>query len=72
MISEAGIIALAQAIAISGTGLGAAWALKSVGTAAIGAITEDSSVFGKAIVFVAIPETIVIFGLVVAILIGFS
>ncbi|MDV0447374.1 hypothetical protein MsAg5_12600 [Methanosarcinaceae archaeon Ag5] len=61
--------ALAQAIAIVGTGLATAWGEKVIGTAAIGAMVENESLFGKALVLTVLPETIVIFGLVVAILI---
>jgi V/A-type H+-transporting ATPase subunit K len=39
---------------------------------AVGAITEDPKIFGKAMIFMVIPETIVIFGLVVAIIALFA
>ena len=55
-------------IAIGLTGLASGIAEKDVGAAAVGAITEDVSLFGKAIVLMVLPETIVIFGLVIAIL----
>ena len=55
-------------IAIGLTGLASGIAEKDVGAAAVGAITEDVSLFGKAMVLMVLPETIVIFGLVVAIL----
>jgi len=60
-------IALSQAIAIVGTGIASAWAEKVIGAAAVGAMVENESLFGKALILVVIPETIVIFGLVVAI-----
>ena len=41
---------------------------KDIGAAAVGAITEDSSLFGRAMIFTVLPETIVIFGLVVAVM----
>jgi len=62
-------IALSQAIAIVGTGIASAWAEKVIGAAAIGAMVENESLFVKALVLTVIPETIVIFGLVVAIVI---
>ena len=55
-------------IAIGLTGLASGIAEKDVGAAAVGAITEDVSLFGKAMVLMVLPETIVIFGLVIAIL----
>ncbi|MDR2698821.1 MAG: hypothetical protein LBB30_04015 [Candidatus Methanoplasma sp.] len=45
---------------------------KDVGAAAVGAMTEDRSIFGTAMIFMVIPETIVIFGLVVAIIALFA
>ena len=68
MAVEAGLIAVGAGLAIGLTGLGAGLAEKDVGAAAVGAITEDVSLFGKAMVLMVLPETIVIFGLVVAIL----
>jgi len=64
-----GLEALSRAIAIAGTGFASAWAEKVIGAAAIGAMVENESLFGKALVLTVLPETIVIFGLVVAILI---
>ena len=55
-------------IAIGLTGLASGIAEKDVGAAAVGALTEDVSLFGKAMVLMVLPETIVIFGLVIAIL----
>ncbi len=68
---DVGLIAIGAGIAVGLTGLGAGWAEKDVGAAAVGAITEDVSLFGKAMVLMVLPETIVIFGLVVAILAAF-
>ena len=59
---------LGAGIAIGLTGLASGIAEKDVGAAAVGAITEDVSLFGKAMVLMVLPETIVIFGLVIAIL----
>lgn len=64
----AGLVAIGAGIAVGLTGLGAGWAEKDVGAAAVGAITEDVNLFGKAMILMVLPETIVIFGLVVAIL----
>ena len=64
-----GVIALAASIAIAGTAFAAAMAEKAIGIAGIGAMSEKESLFGKALILTVIPETLVIFGLVVAILI---
>ena len=61
-----GLVALSKAIAIVGTGDASAWAEKVIGTAAIGAMVENEGLFVKALILTVIPETIVIFGLVVA------
>lgn len=64
-----GMIAMAAGIAIAGTAIAAAIAEKAIGTAAIGAMAEKEELFGKGLILTVIPETLVIFGLVVAILI---
>jgi V/A-type H+-transporting ATPase subunit K len=64
----AGLIAVGAGLAVGLTGLGAGLAEGNVGAAAVGAITEDASLFGKAMIFMVLPETIVIFGLVISIL----
>ena len=62
-----GLAVIGAGIAVGLTGLGAGWAEKDVGAAAVGAMTEDVSLFGKGMILMVLPETIVIFGLVVAI-----
>jgi V/A-type H+-transporting ATPase subunit K len=69
MIGDAGLKAIGAGIAIAGTGLASGWAEKDIGSAAIGAMAENESLFGKGLILTVIPETIVIFGLVVALLI---
>jgi V/A-type H+-transporting ATPase subunit K len=39
-----------------------------IGAAAVGATAENSEMFGKGIVMTVLPETIVIFGLIISIL----
>lgn len=63
-----GIAVIGAGLAVGLTGLGAGLAEKDVGAAAVGAITENESLFGKGMILMVLPETIVIFGLVVAIL----
>ncbi len=64
-----GLIAISAATAIGLSAIAAAWAEKAIGVAAIGAMAEKEELFGKGLILTVIPETIVIFGLVVAILI---
>lgn len=68
-LTTEGLAAISKAIAIAGTGIATAWAEKVIGSAAIGAMVENEAVFGKALVLTVLPETIVIFGLVVALMI---
>jgi V/A-type H+-transporting ATPase subunit K len=69
-LDAAGMKALGAAIAIAITGYASAIAEKDIGTAAIGAMAENEGLFGKGLILTVIPETIVIFGLVVALLIN--
>ena len=64
-----GLIALASGLAIGLSAIAAAMAEKDIGVAAIGAMAEKEELFGKGLILTVIPETIVIFGLVIAYLI---
>jgi V/A-type H+-transporting ATPase subunit K len=64
-----GLIAVGSGLAVGLSALAAGIAEKEIGAAAIGAIAEKDEMFGKGLIFTVIPETLVIFGLVVAILI---
>ena len=63
-----GLVAIGAGLAVGLAGIGSGMAEKDIGAAAVGAITEDMSLFGKALLFTVLPETIVIFGLVISIL----
>ena len=67
-MADAGLIAIGAGIAVGLTGLASAIAEKDIGSAAVGAMAEDEKLFGKGLILTVIPETIVIFGLVMAIL----
>ncbi|PIU21679.1 MAG: V-type ATP synthase subunit K [Candidatus Diapherotrites archaeon CG08_land_8_20_14_0_20_34_12] len=69
MVGDTGLIAIGAGIAIAGAALGTALAEKDIGAAAVGAIAENEKLFGKALILTVIPETIIIFGLVIAYLI---
>jgi V/A-type H+-transporting ATPase subunit K len=62
---------LAAAIAVSVGSVGAAYAVGSTGSAAIGAIAEKPEVFGRALIFVGMAEGVAIYGLIIAFLILF-
>jgi len=65
------MVALAAGIAVGATGIGAALGEQMIGSAAVGAMAEDESFFGRGLVMTVIPESIVIFGLVVALILLF-
>ena len=64
-----GLLGLGAGLAIAGGALGAGIAEKEIGAAAIGAMAEKEELFGKGLILTVIPETLVIFGMVIAILI---
>lgn len=65
---EKAIIALASAIAIAIPALATAWAQSRIGSAGAGAIAEKPELSGIVIILMAIPETMVILGFVIALL----
>lgn len=65
---EKAIIALAAAIAIAIPALATAWAQSRIGSAGAGAIAEKPELSGIVIILMAIPETMVILGFVIALL----
>ncbi|MDO8840694.1 MAG: ATPase [Methanocalculus sp.] len=69
--NQMGMKAIGAALAVGLTGIGAGLAEMSIGSAAVGATAENKDIFGMALLLTVIPETIVIFGLVVSLLILF-
>ena len=70
--SQIGLKAVGAGLAVGLTGVGTGVAEMGIGAAAVGAIAEDKEFFGLGLLFTVIPETIVIFGLVVGLLLLFS
>jgi V/A-type H+-transporting ATPase subunit K len=69
--TQLGMKAIGAGVAVGLTGIGAGVAEMAIGTAAVGATAENKEVFGLVLLLTVIPETIVIFGLVVALLLLF-
>lgn len=65
-----GLSAIGAAIAVGVSALATAWAQAKIGSAGVGALAEDDSLFGSVLILTALPETIVIFGLVVSLIIA--
>ena len=59
--------ALSTGLATIGTGL----AVGSVGSSAVGAVSEDQSILGKTLIYVGMAEGIAIYGMIISILILF-
>ncbi len=65
-------IALAAALAIGLSALATAWAQSRIGAAGAGTLAEKPELAATIIILVAIPETMVILGFVVAAMILFG
>jgi V/A-type H+-transporting ATPase subunit K len=63
------LLTLSAALAIGASAMATAWVQSRIGSAGAGAVAEKPEVRGTIIVMLAIPETIVILGFVVAVLI---
>ncbi|MXR20514.1 F0F1 ATP synthase subunit C [Halobacterium bonnevillei] len=55
----------AAALAVGLAALGAGYAERGIGSAAVGAIAEDRDLFGTGLILTVLPETLVILALVV-------
>ena len=63
------VAVFALCLLTTGMGIGGGIAVASSASAAVGAISENDKVFGKALIFVALAEGIAIYGVLVSILI---
>ncbi|MDH5721409.1 MAG: ATPase [Spirochaetia bacterium] len=66
------LTAFAAALAIGIPALATAWAQSRIGSAGAGSLSEKPELSGTVIILVAIPETMVILGFVVAVMILFG
>ena len=57
---------LAAALSTGMSCIGAGIAVASAASAALGALSEDSSIMGKALIFVALAESIALYGLLIS------
>ncbi|MFX0042877.1 MAG: ATP synthase subunit C [Candidatus Hodarchaeota archaeon] len=62
------ILAISAALSVGFSVLGSAWAIKTVGTAAVSSLAEREESFFKAFLVVALAEALAVYGLIVAIL----
>ena len=61
-----GYMAIGAGLAIGLAGIGTGVAQSHTGAAAVGAVAEDRGNFANSLIFIAIPETVVILGFVIA------
>lgn len=66
---ESLLVAFAAALAIGLPAVATAWAQSKIGAAGAGSLAEKPELSGTVIILVAIPETMVILGFVVAVII---
>ncbi len=66
------LIAFSAALAIGLTAIATAWAQGRIGSAGAGSLAEKPELTGTIVILVAIPETMVILGFVIATMILFT
>jgi V/A-type H+-transporting ATPase subunit K len=67
--SNSGLGYIAAALSTGAATIGAGYAVGSVGSSALGAVSEDPKILGKTLIFVGLAEGIAIYGLIISILI---
>ena len=72
MAMEKVLVALCAALAIGLTAIATAWAQSRIGAAGAGTVAEKPELAGTIVILVAIPETMVILGFVIASMILFG
>lgn len=66
---EAALAAVGAGVALAGGAIGTGIAQSAIGSAGLGLVAEKPEEMGRALLFLVIPETLLIFGFVVAVLI---
>ncbi len=67
--AESGLKYIAAALSVGLSGIGGGIAVSSAAAAALGAISENETVFGKSLIMVALAEGISLWGLIIAFMI---
>ena len=66
-----GLKYVGAALAVGLSGIGGGIAVASSASAALGAISENDSVFGKSLIFVGLAEGVALYGLIIALVLLF-
>jgi V/A-type H+-transporting ATPase subunit K len=67
--SASGLGYMAAALSTGLATIGAGYAVGSVGSSALGAVSEDPKILGKTLIYVGLAEGIAIYGLIISIMI---
>lgn len=67
--SSAGLGYIAAALSTGLSGIGGGIAVSAAASAALGAISEDSSIFGKSLIFAGLAEGVCLYGLIISFMI---
>lgn len=65
-----GLVAIGAGIAIGVSAIATAIAMGAIGSAGVGALVERPAAFGQILIYLVIPETLIIFGFVIAFLLN--
>lgn len=68
-VAENGLRFLAAALSTGLSTIGAGIAVASAASAALGALSEDSKIMGKALIFVALAEGVALYGMLISFMI---
>lgn len=60
---------IGAALAVGLSGIGGGIAVSSAASAALGAISEDSTIFGKSLIFLGLAEGVALYGLIISFMI---
>ena len=60
---------VAAALAVGLSGIGGGIAVSSAASAALGAISEDSTIFGKSLIFLGLAEGLALYGIIISFMI---
>jgi V/A-type H+-transporting ATPase subunit K len=65
-----GLVAIGAGIAIGVSAIATGIAMGAIGSAGVGALVERPAAFGQILIYLVIPETLIIFGFVIAFLLN--
>lgn len=68
-VAGAGLGLIGMALSTGLACIGAGYAVGAIGSSALGAISEDPKMMGKALIFIGLGEGIAIYGLIISIII---